>query len=708
MRQRYRDADSVANVVAEVGLVERSLHLYAGLVGEKNATESIVVAAGLRISAAEAGRLVGTDFVELLNSSRTEVDNALAASADSGFAVRADQLLALRVLVDAGHASDTAVRSYFDGTIRYAESAWRAQLSRLADTSLNIVGSTDIKRAITGLGDTVDAFIAGASANSAAGALSVAGVSGAATGATDLAGAMAVYTRATVGMSADLVGTAAEAWKRLIVDDPDVNAFRQFLAKLLRQPFGKPGGVTIPELAKTFKGGLIYQDHLRRVVAAAAADVLPLARHLRTGAEENLVRYVIMLGVIAVLSFVIALMTARQIVSPLRRLAARASEVSAGEIAGTPLNTSGLYEVASVTGTFNEIVANLTAVDAATMALAAADLDSPVLTISVPGRIGDSLRHSVDTLQQSIRDNDELRRSLERSEARFRELADGSPDIVLRISRDPTPHFDYVSPSARILTGISASAVRANFQVFVDALDPATQGLLADAIAGRPLPDRFDTTIRRPDGTLVIFEVHVAETPDGLQGTGRDVTEIRSLQAQLAEQATQDPLTGLANRRLLDELLGRALRRANRSGEPLTVAFLDLDDFKSVNDTYGHDAGDAVLRATAARLQVAVRDADVVARYGGDEFVIVYEGAPDDAVPTLADRIDAALRPPIDIGNDITVSCTPSIGIADTRTTATDPTALINAADLAMLHVKRLRARSRTPEMRRVFESRLT
>ena len=88
----------------------------------------------------------------------------------------------------------------------------------------------------------------------------------------------------------------------------------------------------------------------------------------------------------------------------------------------------------------------------------------------------------------------------------------------------------------------------------------------------------------------------------------------------------RDPLTGLANRRLLDELLGRAIQRAKRLGTPLSVVFLDLDTFKSVNDTYGHEAGDAVLRVTAARLQTAVRDADVVARYGGDEFIVVYEG----------------------------------------------------------------------------------
>ena len=162
-------------------------------------------------------------------------------------------------------------------------------------------------------------------------------------------------------------------------------------------------------------------------------------------------------------------------------------------------------------------------------------------------------------------------------------------------------------------------------------------------------------------------------------------------------RATRSP--GLANRRLLAELLGRALRRANRSGTPLTVAFLDLDKFKSVNDTYGHDAGDAVLRATAARLQTAVRDADVVARYGGDEFVVVYEGADDNAVHSLVDRIYDALIDPIDIGGGVTVRCPASVGIADTRSTASDAAALIGAADHAMLEVKKQHAASRRQDV---------
>ena len=223
---------------------------------------------------------------------------------------------------------------------------------------------------------------------------------------------------------------------------------------------------------------------------------------------------------------------------------------------------------------------------------------------------------------------------------------------------------------------------------------------LADLIAGKDFQPHLDLAFRRKDGTLGVFDLHVAETADGTQGVARDVTEIRALQAQLAEQATRDPLTGLANRRLLDELLGRAIRRADRSGTRLTVAFLDLDGFKSVNDTHGHDAGDAVLRATAARLQTAVRDADVVARYGGDEFVIVYEGADDTAVRSLVERIHTELSTPIEIGGGVTVRCDASVGIADTRSTAPNAAALIGAADRAMLEVKQQNAPSPRRDMR--------
>ena len=134
-----------------------------------------------------------------------------------------------------------------------------------------------------------------------------------------------------------------------------------------------------------------------------------------------------------------------------------------------------------------------------------------------------------------------------------------------------------------------------------------------------------------------------------MQGVTRDVTELRRLQDRLAALALRDPLTGLANRRLLDELLDAELARTQRSEVPLAVAYIDLDGLKQVNDTYGHDAGDMVLCETARRLVAIVRGADVVARLGGDEFVVVYEPN-DPSSDRLVDRIDEALVEPIEIG----------------------------------------------------------
>jgi diguanylate cyclase (GGDEF)-like protein len=179
---------------------------------------------------------------------------------------------------------------------------------------------------------------------------------------------------------------------------------------------------------------------------------------------------------------------------------------------------------------------------------------------------------------------------------------------------------------------------------------------------------------------------------DGLQGLSRDVTELRRLQEGLAQLALRDPLTGLANRRLFDELLDAELARTQRTGAPLAVAYIDLDGLKDVNDTHGHDAGDAVIRESACRLLAAVRGADVVARIGGDEFVIIYEPTEPDA-EGLIDRLEAHLAAPIQWA-DVLLACSASIGVADTRVTGYRADRLLATADAAMYQVKRARRRT--------------
>jgi diguanylate cyclase (GGDEF)-like protein len=229
-----------------------------------------------------------------------------------------------------------------------------------------------------------------------------------------------------------------------------------------------------------------------------------------------------------------------------------------------------------------------------------------------------------------------------------------------------------------------------DFSRFVDLLHDDSRATLMDAITGGvPIP-RTDLHFRRTDGQIVIGETTANPTPDGLQGTTRDVTELRGLQHSLAALAYRDPLTGLANRRLLDELLAQALTRTRVSGRRVSVLFLDLDCFKTVNDTHGHEVGDIVLRETARRLLSLVRSSDTVARLGGDEFVVTCDRDRAGA-RSLAARIDKALSAPIRISATETVCCPASIGIGDSVSAGGDAADLLAAADRAMYEVKKSR-----------------
>jgi diguanylate cyclase (GGDEF)-like protein/PAS domain S-box-containing protein len=280
--------------------------------------------------------------------------------------------------------------------------------------------------------------------------------------------------------------------------------------------------------------------------------------------------------------------------------------------------------------------------------------------------------------------------NLAASEARFRDLADKSADVVWRFVTEPYPHFDYMSPSVENILGYPPSMFLGDLASFLDILDDEGRALIGAALRGRPMPERHDFRYRSADGSIVIGEMQTTAISGGLQGVSRDVTELRNLQANLAALALRDPLTGLANRRLLDELLDAGLAHAQRDNLTLAVAYIDLDGFKKVNDAYGHDAGDVVLCETARRLLSIVRSADLVARLGGDEFVIVYEPNLSGSESLLA-RINEVLALPIAVSPTIAVFCQASVGYADTRATGCDPAALLAAADAAMYDAKRAR-----------------
>jgi diguanylate cyclase (GGDEF)-like protein/PAS domain S-box-containing protein len=160
------------------------------------------------------------------------------------------------------------------------------------------------------------------------------------------------------------------------------------------------------------------------------------------------------------------------------------------------------------------------------------------------------------------------------------------------------------------------------------------------------------------------------------------------LEEQMRHQALHDSLTGLANRTLCHDRLGQAVARARRSGAGIGVVYVDLDDFKSVNDEHGHAAGDAVLAAFGRVLEDAVRPSDTVARLGGDEFLVICESVTTDQALALGERLAAAARIPIDAGG-VEHRFSASVGIAFSEGDPPEPDAFVRAADAAAYRAKR-------------------
>jgi diguanylate cyclase (GGDEF)-like protein/PAS domain S-box-containing protein len=174
-----------------------------------------------------------------------------------------------------------------------------------------------------------------------------------------------------------------------------------------------------------------------------------------------------------------------------------------------------------------------------------------------------------------------------------------------------------------------------------------------------------------------------------------DLTDREDAKRSLERMALHDALTGLANRTLLFRRMGEVMVEARSGGRQAGLLYLDLDGFKQVNDTHGHDAGDAVLIAVSRRLAGAVRPDATVARLGGDEFAVLTPiDGDDEYLPAIADRIRRLLREPIGIGAGTTVSIDVSIAIATTRGSAT-PDDLVRAADQAMYAVKEVHRSAR-------------
>jgi diguanylate cyclase (GGDEF)-like protein/PAS domain S-box-containing protein len=233
--------------------------------------------------------------------------------------------------------------------------------------------------------------------------------------------------------------------------------------------------------------------------------------------------------------------------------------------------------------------------------------------------------------------------------------------------------------------------------VFIERVHPLDRERVQDLI-GRALrgasPTSLDHRILRPDRTVRTVHTQIEVVFDGagkparVLGTLHDITDRKQLEERLTYQAFHDALTGLPNRALFTDRLQHALDRTRRQHQQVAVLFLDLDHFKLINDTLGHEAGDQLLIAVAERVRACLRPSDTVARLGGDEFTILLEDIVSrHEVETIAERITTSLGQPFVLsGQDMYV--TTSIGIVFAHDTHAAPDDLLRDADVALYRAK--------------------
>ncbi len=282
--------------------------------------------------------------------------------------------------------------------------------------------------------------------------------------------------------------------------------------------------------------------------------------------------------------------------------------------------------------------------------------------------------------------------------------------IVIADARQPDFPVVYVNSAFEDITGYSAAEIRGRNCRVLQRDDREQAGIEAIRLA---LAEQRETRVLlrnyRKDGQLFWNDFHVAPVSDDsgtlthFVGVLSDVSERQRYEDQLAYRATHDELTGLPNRQLLQDRLQQAIHNAERYGREVAVVFVDLDDFKLVNDSLGHGAGDIALKVIAERLQGLVRDTDTVGRFGGDEFVIVLTEQTDDAgMAQVVDRISVSLAQPVELAG-VRHVLTPSIGHCRYPDAGLDAESLLKRADLAMYQAKR-QGRNRAVAYREEFD----
>ena len=293
---------------------------------------------------------------------------------------------------------------------------------------------------------------------------------------------------------------------------------------------------------------------------------------------------------------------------------------------------------------------------------------------------------------QDITERKLAQQALQDSQRRLRTITDNLPALIALVDHEERYRFlnahigrvfgiDTEATLGRTMREVRSAAAYA-------ALAPRVRSALQGEMVSFVYSDRVGGQLRHYQSNYVP-DVDAEGSVRGFYAMTFDITELHNTQQQLEQLARVDALTGLPNRRQFDERIEESMTRSRRTKRPMAVLFLDIDHFKSINDSLGHAGGDVVLCEFARRLRAGVRVTDTVARLAGDEFVVVLEGVDLAAeLGRLAEKVVACIRPPFEVAGRA-LQVTTSAGVAVYDGAGHNAAELLSLADGALYAAKK-------------------
>ncbi len=312
--------------------------------------------------------------------------------------------------------------------------------------------------------------------------------------------------------------------------------------------------------------------------------------------------------------------------------------------------------------------------------------------------LGDVVQQRTEELRRALEQNEKITRTLRESEARFRGLAEQSLAGIAIVEAD---RFTYVNLRFAQTFGYERDELVG--LPLMETVSGVSRATVVEHILKCLANEAGETLLsyrgKKKDGSIVDIELSSSRmrlaARSALILVVADVTarkqaerKVQALNRRLAEQAIRDPLTGLYNRRFMEESISRELVRATRSGYPVSLVMCDIDHFKSINDEYGHQAGDKVLSTLGALLKRNCRSSDIPCRYGGEEFLLVFPDMPGDVAAEWAEHMRETVEETRIRFRGKTLRVTASFGVAVFPTHGTNSQRVVSAADDAQYAAK--------------------